>query len=472
MRWLTSIIFLLTALSARADDLHAQADVGLKKAVAFFHDRVSTEGGYVYRYSADLSLREGEGKTNATTIWVQPPGTPAVGLALLHAYERTHEAYLLEAARDAGLALVRGQLVSGGWNEGIDFDPAARAKFAYLVDGKHGGKARNISTFDDDKSQSALRLLTQLDRALAFKDEKIHDAATYGLTAILGAQRASGGWSQVWDSPAKQDDPPDLKASLPKDYPPKYPGGSYWEHYTLNDGAMCDTIELLLDAADVYKEPKYRDAAVRGGAFLLRAQLPEPQPAWAQQYDRDMHPAWARKFEPPAVTGWESQNVLRTLLRLHEATGDAKYLEPIPRALAWFKRSTLPDGQLARFYELNTNKPLYMTRDYKLTFDDSDTPTHYSFKVASDLAAIEKAYEAAKAGPAKGPATKPSSKPSMNPSPPTDAEVRAILAAMDPRGAWVEQGTLKYHRIDGPVILSETFSRNVDTLSRYLIAGR
>ena len=54
-----------------------------------------------------------------------------------------------------------------------------------------------------------------------------------------------------------------------------------------------------------------------------------------------MHPAWARVFEPPSVTGGESQGILRTLMVLYRETGNRKYLEPIPRALAYLKRSVL-----------------------------------------------------------------------------------------------------------------------------------
>ena len=99
--------------------------------------------------------------------------------------------------------------------------------------------------------------------------------------------------------------------------------------------------------------------------FFVLAQLPEPQPAWAQQYDHEMHPAWARKFEPPAVSGGESQGVIRTLMTLYRRTAavtdDAdRFLEPIPRAIAYLRRSLLNDGRLARFYELETNRPLLL----------------------------------------------------------------------------------------------------------------
>lgn len=449
------VLFLCCSISI-ADDLRAGAEAGLERAVRFFRDKVSTEGGYLWQYSADLSLREGEGKASTTTIWVQPPGTPAVGMALLDAYERTRKPYLLAAARDAGRALVRGQLHSGGWSYAIYLDAETRKKYAYRVDGQPSRKAKNISIFDDNTSQSALRFLARLDKATGFADKPINDAALRGIDAVLGAQHANGAWSQVWDGPVPQDADPKLRASFPDDSPRTYPGGDYWWHYTLNDNAMSDTIDLLLEVASIYDQPRYRDAAIRAGDFLLRAQLPEPQPGWAQQYDKQLHPVWARKFEPPAVSGSESQRVVLTLIRLHAVTGEKRFLEPVAPAIAWMKRSLLPDGQLARFYELKTNRPLYMTREYAVTYEDTDLPTHYAFKVKADLARLEAALADPKlALPA------PSKKPS-------DATVRTILAGLDERGAWVEEGTLKYHKVDGKLIRCETFIRNVNALTMYL----
>src|SRR3954462_7274873 len=112
---------------------------------------------------------------------------------------------------------------------------------------------------------------------------------------------------------------------------------------------MGDMIDVMLEASRVYSAPKYRDAAGRGGDFRVRAQMPEPQPAWAQQYDLAMHPAWARKFEPPAVTGGESQSAMRALLTLARETRDAKYLGAVQTALESLRRSRLPGGRLARF---------------------------------------------------------------------------------------------------------------------------
>ena len=96
-----------------------------------------------------------------------------------------------------------------------------------------------------------------------------------------------------------------------------------------------------------------------------------------------MEPAWARRFEPPAITGGESFGVMQILLELYLAYGEPRFLEPIPRALAWAKAAQLPDGRMARFYELQTNRPLYFTREYALTYSDADLPTHYAFKVGN-----------------------------------------------------------------------------------------
>ena len=129
----------LTLLSlcafAQADELtRDDAAKALRKGVDYFRSEVSEEGGYLWRYAADFSAQEGETATTATTVWVQPPGTPAVGMAYLTVHELTGDAYYLEAAREVAHCLVRGQLESGGWDYRITFDPKDRAKYAYRAD--------------------------------------------------------------------------------------------------------------------------------------------------------------------------------------------------------------------------------------------------------------------------------------------------------------------------------------------------
>jgi hypothetical protein len=462
--------------------LSTRAAQSLRKAVGFFVDQVATEGGYLWRYSADLAKREGEGKATPTTVWVQPPGTPTVGSTLLQVFRDTQDAYYLDAARRAGHCLVRGQLKSGGWDYRIEFDPRRRGDYAYRREPAPGKQNRNLSTLDDNNTQSALRFLMELDEVLKFGDAKIHDAVQYGLTALLAAQYPNGAWPQRFEGPPDKAACPVKKASYPESWSRTYPKPKYYLDYTFNDEVMGDTVGMLLEAARIYGKAEYRAAAVRTGDFILLAQMPEPQPGWAQQYDREMHPAWARKFEPPAITGGESQDAIRTLLRIYVETGDRRYLEPIPRALAYYRRSLLGDGRLARFYELQTNRPLYFTRqDYQLTYSDADMPTHYSFKIHNWLPGVESAYarvagmDAPKLAAERKTRAVTPGKRSGRVNRATEDRVTQVLAAMDARGRWVEDARLHYHGADDTTrrtISTETFCRNVLTLSTYLASDR
>jgi hypothetical protein len=227
-------------------------------------------------------------------------------------------------------------------------------------------------------------------------------------------------------------------------------------------------------AHGIYRDDRFRRALERLGAFLLLAQMPEPQPAWAQQYTFDMHPAWARKFEPPAVAGSESEDVVETLVFLHGVTGDRRLLDAAAPALAWMRRSLLPDGRLARFYELRTNRPLYLTRDtYELTHQDDRLPTHYSFAKRPRLEALERHLAAAREG-----TTTAETDPSLE-TLRRDAE--RIVEALDDEGRWLATddgkpwpaGRAVTGDADGDaVISSRVFSRNLARLAAFVTAAR
>ncbi len=464
---------LVAASVARGEDADLRRDAasGLKRACEFFSTKVATEGGYLWRYSEDLKTREGEGKADDQTVWVQPPGTPAVGLAFLQAYQATGDEYYLALAKAAGHCLVRGQLRSGGWDYRIAFNQAERARYAYRVE-KVGEekKLRNTSTLDDNVTQAALRLLMALDAALDRSDAAIHEAAVTGLDSLLAVQYPIGAWPQRFEGPPDAQQYPVRKASYPESWAREYPKTDYRSFYTFNDNAVADVIEVMFEAADRYGDQRYREAAKKAGDFLIMAQMPDPQPGWAQQYDAEMHPAWARKFEPPSITGGESQEVMRTLMLVYRKTGDQKYLEPIPRALAYYRKSLRPDGRLARFYELQTNRPLYFTKDYQLTYSDADMPTHYAFIVGSSLDAIQRDYQRLQQLPVDKLDPKPS-RGSRKASAAMEKQVRTVLSQLDSQGRWVEPGGLRYQGDDDPtqrVIDSSTFVSRVRTLAEYL----
>jgi hypothetical protein len=482
--WIFLGAILLTAETRPAEPpLRSEALTALERGVEYFRTQVASQGTYLWQYSEDLSQREGENKATTMQGWVQPPGTPAVGLVLLHAWHATSNANFLEAARETAHGLIRGQLQSGGWTYSIDFSPEGRKKLAYRFDGKP--TARNFTTFDDDTTQAALRFLMRTDMALRFSDAKIHEAVEYALTSLLKAQYPNGAWPQGYDRFPEPANFPVKKASFPDSWSRVYPGSAqYWLRYTLNDNSHATLVQTILEAGSIYEAPaagdrlnraatRCRAAAQKAGDFLLLAQMPLPQPAWAQQYSFDMHPAWARKFEPPAISGGESQGALRTLLVLYQATGRADYLSAMSPALDYLRRSRLPDGRLARFYELRSNRPLYFTKAYELTHEDTDLPTHYAFKIGDDTETLRREYERLKNLPPDQLQFAGNSRRAEL-TPALVAQVKSVIETQDGRGRWVEEGRLKSHPpgVAARIIRCATFNRNVEVLSRYLEATR
>jgi hypothetical protein len=458
--FLCAIVLAATPAQAADAELAAQAKDALRKAGAFYRTKVAVGGGYVYFYSPDLSQRFGEGRATPTQVWVQPPGTPTVGLAYLKAHEATGDAFYLEAARAAAHALIYGQLESGGWIHHIDFDPKGRVH--KYRNGRGGG--RNFSALDDGVTQSALRFLMHADRALGFKDAQVHQSVQIARAALLRAQFANGAFPQGWEGPVPAVKP--MKAQYPDyDWRTENRIKEYWHMFTLNDDLAGDVSDTLLAAWEIYQDEASRQALVKLGDFLILAQMPEPQPAWAQQYDYQMRPIWARKFEPPGISPRESQDAIETLLKVYRLTGDEKYLEPIPRALAYLRKSLLPDGRHARYYELRNNKPLYMTRDYQLTNSDANLPTHYGFKTESRLDEVEAAFQAVKGGKPPKPARTAAE---------LEKEVRRIIRELDAQGRWLSKyagegliGQTKFP-MGALYLSSEQFSRNLETLAEYV----
>lgn len=383
------LVLALSSSLALAADLPDPAVItaAMKKAVTYAHTHLAREGGYASSYDKEGKIGEVEHAKSPTIISIQPPGTTTMGLVILRAYQATGDEVFLTSAKDAAKALLKCQLASGGWDSDFDFDPEKAKKYHLRSDldagDKEPSKRRNSTTLDDNKTESALLFLLEMVHEPACKDDaELKRCTKFAFDALLAAQAPIGAWPQQFSGPADLTAPV-LKASYPETWSRTFPAIKYTGFYTLNDDNLQQIARVLFRAYELEKDERYLSALKKLGEFFLLAQMPEPQPVWAQQYDRDMHPVWARKFEPPSVTGNESVGALEVLHQLWVLTGDDKYLKPIQPALAWFERSKLPDGTHARFYELQTNKPLFFVKDtYVLTYDDSNMPTHYSFKVS------------------------------------------------------------------------------------------
>ncbi|BET66833.1 pectate lyase [Opitutales bacterium ASA1] len=464
-------------VSARASESPSAAQVhdALARASAAMRS-IAVHGGYVWRISEDGRSRFGENPTTATQIWVQPPGTPAVGSAFLRMYEATGDTVHLDAARDAALALVHGQLESGGWDYLVEFDPELRSRWAYRADGAVAETTRegrrNLSTYDDDNTQSVIRFLVRFCVAAAShpdpRDAQIADARDYALRKLIEAQYPNGAWPQRWSgTPHDPKRLPVVPASFPEAYPREHPQTTYYSHYTLNDATHRDCVRTLLEAHRLTGVAAYREAAHRGADFLLLAQLPAPQSAWAQQYDAAMHPAWARAFEPPAVCTSESGGVLTLLLEMYSEFGDTRYLDAAKAALPWFERVRLGPDRWARLYEIGTDRPIYGDRDgrihYSLGEISEERRTGYSWEGSYNLPTVLRRVAGA-------PASLSTESPRRNAS--SDREAASVLASQHADGSWKGPARAGTSSTETAWISSLQFVRNVETLCAWLEASR
>ncbi len=482
--WVSVVALAMTGGAVRAaEPLASEARATMEKAASYMRS-IATEGGYLWRYSPDLKERAGENAATATQIWVQPPGTPTVGMAFLHAYEATKDVRYLDAAKAAADALAVGQLESGGWDYLVEFDPKLSAAWYRRSDmGKlaaaDAAKRRNFSTFDDDNTQSALRLLLAVAEASQGaaepRDARIREARDYGLGKLLAAQRPNGGWPQRWNGkPVDATTYPAKPASFPVEWSRTHQKENYYGHYTLNDDTHRDCVMTLLEAGKRLGKPEYRAAALRGGDFLIAAQLPEPQPGWAQQYNPQMEPAWARAFEPPSLCSNEGGGAMRLLVELYIETGEARFLAPMPSAIAWYRRSEIAPGTWARFYELGTNKPIFGDRDGKIYYRVEDLSperqTGYSWKGSYGVPAVIAFYEQVKSAGREAILAKrkaaetPTEKQRVSRAKALEPRVRAAIASLDAQGRWITAGK------GGDAIRTETFVANMRTLCDYLEA--
>ncbi|MGH6920583.1 MAG: hypothetical protein ACREJ0_23100, partial [Geminicoccaceae bacterium] len=315
-----------------------------------------------------------------------------------------------------------------------------------------------------------------VDRIQGGADPAIHDALTYGLERFMEAQYANGAWPVGSRHRVPREAAPAVgPAQYPVTWPRTFvkPGQLF---YVTNDHAMRDMIRTFLLAHRLYGREDYEAIALRAGQFLLDAQMPAPQSGWAQTYNGAMEPIWGRKFEPPAIAAWETVGVIEALLDLYLHTGARRYLDSASAGLAWLEASRLPEGDFARFYEMGSNRPLYMTRDYRLTYDGADPPRHYSFRGTFDVAKVQDAhraiveqgrerYLAGLAGGAGGgepTAAQTGESGQLRPAmAPEQRAVAAIVEGLDANGRWLEDD----------VISSETLIRNYATLARFIIAN-
>jgi hypothetical protein len=198
--WVTFILFAVLAFTRAKEELsEKEIESAMKKATDFMMKTVSNRGGFLWKYTADLSEQWGEAPARQSQIWVQPPGTTSVGTMLLEAFGATGDPDYLKYADQVADALIWGQDSSGGWHYLIDFDLDGLQKWYDEVASKCWGREEYYhyygnATFDDEVTVSATRFL--LDIYLATQDVKYKKPLMKALDFILEAQYDNGAWPQ------------------------------------------------------------------------------------------------------------------------------------------------------------------------------------------------------------------------------------------------------------------------------------
>ncbi|WP_226163507.1 pectate lyase [Hymenobacter terricola] len=191
-------------------------------------------------------------------------------------------------------------------------------------------------------------------------------------------------------------------------FPQYYPDFSNYRHQiTYNDNAMVRVLEVLRNAAtgtkgfgelDPALKPLAQQAVERGTECILKTQYVRngQLTAWCAQYDeKTLQPAKARAFELASLSGDESVEIVRFLMGIPQPSAAVK--KSIESAVAWFEKGKLTNTAMkdipapneprgrdrvivpevgstiwARFYELNTDRPIYVGRDSQVHYQLSE----------------------------------------------------------------------------------------------------
>ncbi|HSD39557.1 MAG TPA: pectate lyase [Rhodocyclaceae bacterium] len=235
-----------------------------------------------------------------------------------------------------------------------------------------GFKAK--STIDNDSTTKQIIVLARAYKASG--QERFREGVDKGLEYLLAAQLPNGGWQQYWP------DPQGYKARI-----------------TFNDDAIANVLDILGDVAAARGDFSFvstsqvqRAGAAydTGLAMILKTQLvvQGKKTGWCAQYDeKTLLPAMGRAFELASISGGESVNVVRFLMRIEKPSREV--IQAVQSAIAWLdsakltgvKRARREDRTLeygfdfvletdpaagplwARFYDPVSGKPLFSSRD-------------------------------------------------------------------------------------------------------------
>jgi PelA/Pel-15E family pectate lyase len=340
----------------------------MKKATEYMMNVASYRGGFVWNYLPDMSRQWGEMEAKRTMVWIQPPGTPAVGHLMLDAYHATKDEYYYQCAQKIANALIWGQLPCGGWSYLIDFAGENSLRDWYDTIGKNGWRLEEFqhyygnATFDDKGTMQAAKFLLRI--YLEKGDPAYKAPLDKVIHFVLQSQYPNGGWPQRY--PLMYDHPFQGKAD-------------YTSFITLNDDVIPENIDFLVQCYQTLGMSGLKEPIYRAMNLCITLQQGAPYAGWADQYTvEDLMPAHARSYEPRSVNTGTTASMIHQMEEYYCLTGDTKFLSGIPAAIQWLENMKLPDEEAAkfsrhpwgrdggilvpRFIQPETGKPLYVHR--------------------------------------------------------------------------------------------------------------
>ncbi|MDR1336337.1 MAG: polysaccharide lyase 10 [Tannerella sp.] len=391
--------------SVQGESLKREAAEAMKRATVFMMDSAGRRGGFVWGYLPDFSRTWGELEAFPTTVWVQSPGTPAVGNILLDAFHATGDEYYYQMAERVANILVFGQLECGGWNYLFDLDGEASLRRWYATIGKNAWGCSEFNhyygnaTFDDGTTAGAANFILRM--YLEKLDPRYKPSLEKAVRFVLESQYPAGGWPQRYP--------------LRYDYPSRNGDPDYTSHITLNDAVVDDNIEWLTRCLHVLGDPRAGEALLKAMNCVKNLQQAAPTAGWADQYTLDLKPATAREFEPAAVSVSGTVNCIVNLMQYFGTTGDARFLSGIPAALDFLRSVAFKEedarkfgkkvdaGQILcpRFLIPGTHTPLFIHRkgshvnngSYYTDQHPENLIEHYSSIATVNIDELTAAYE-------------------------------------------------------------------------------
>lgn len=374
-------------------NLQREARVTMKRAARFMRERIAYRGGYVWSYLPDLSRRWGEMEAYPTMIWMQPPGTATVGHLYLDCYHATRDEFYYQAAMDVADGLIAAQHPSGGWNYLHDFGGEDSVRRWYDTVGKNGWRLEEFhhyygnTTFDDAGTSEASQFLLRL--YAVRRSSRLRAPVERALNLVLESQYANGGWPQRFPRVAGEVE--------------------YVRYITFNDAVSDENIKFLLMVYHTLGDERALAAIRRAMDVFPATQQPAPQAGWSLQHHHEtLAPMGARSYEPLSLATHTTAGNVAQMMDFYEWTGERRFIERIPEALAWLESVRLRDDQVRvqgrhypTFVEIGTNRARINHRrgsnvvsgTYYWDYNPERPITHYSQWRAINADALRARYE-------------------------------------------------------------------------------